>query len=98
MRQHAAYRARRQQLVRDAAENPFTEPAVAITPGDYQIGLLLAHQVEELGRGWPSGSPPDLIGDDNPVTDQIRADIGKVVLLRGLRVLLADADQENLLG
>ena len=44
----AANRARSEKALRDAAKNPFAEPAVPVSAGDNQIGAYLLRNADQL--------------------------------------------------
>jgi hypothetical protein len=54
--------------------------------------------LEELGGDRAAWLPPHLGGHDDPVTHEVRSDIGQRLLALRLRFVLADCDEQNLFG
>ena len=90
MRHQAADRARGQQIAGHPAEDPFVEPAVAVSPGHQQIGSFVLGQPDDLIRTRSMGLHFDPTFGLYPVLRQIANDVIDM-MARGVHlILLAD--------
>jgi hypothetical protein len=67
-------------------------------PATIKSRILFFYELEELGGNRPACLSPHLVCHDHSVTHQIRADVGQGLLGLRLRFVLADFDEQNLLG
>jgi hypothetical protein len=92
MRKQAANRARSEKALRDAAEDPFAEPAVAVSPGHNQIGVHLLRNIEQPAFGRSGGMFQLLHCDGNVMVPEVPGHI----VDKGLRLLFhASIDDFN---
>jgi hypothetical protein len=77
MRQHATDWTGCKKLVRDAAEDPFTQSTMSVAAGHDQICALIPNEMKELGGDRTPRLPPHLARHDNSMTAKVIRDIGK---------------------
>src|SRR6266508_200803 len=97
VRQQATDRTRCQKLVRDAAEDPFTQSTMSVAAGHDQIGALITNEVKELGGDRPPHLPPHFARHDNSMAAKVARDIRKMSF-GGFRLAFVDSDDQNLFG
>jgi hypothetical protein len=83
--------------MRDAAEDPFAQSAVAIPAGHNQICAFIPSQAKEFGGDRPSRLPPYLARDDS-MAAKVSRDIGKISSGAGFWFAFADSDNLNPFG
>src|SRR6266566_2165437 len=97
VRQHATDRTRCEKLVRDAAEDPFTQSTVAVAAGNDQICPLIPNETEEFGSNRPPRLLPHFVCLDS-MAQKIRSDVGKSLFGIGFRFAFAQSDDQDLFG
>jgi len=83
--------------VRDAAEDPFAQSAVAVAASHKQSRAFIPGQAKQFRGDRPSRLPPDLTRDDS-MAAKVSCDIGKMSFGAGFRFAFADSDNLNPFG
>src|SRR6266542_1071389 len=93
VRQQATDRTGCQKLVRDAAEDPFTQSTMSVAAGHDQIGALITNKVKELGGDRPPRLPPYFARHDNSMAAKVARHIGKMSFVVFRSAFLHSEDQ-----
>ena len=95
VRKQAAHRTIREQIARDAAEDPFAEPGVPIAACHNQVGTFILHEVKQGIRHRNVDRPGPLIGRADAVAHEV---LQHVLEAAGLFTAFAELDDGDGFG